>query len=167
MDTPNITDTITTISSVPARMSNSRGVFIFLIFSNTRDSIASVKNGRVAELVYAYVSEAYGATLGSSSLPAPTCLKTPPPLRRGCFDLVRGRGLEPPSPCGHSHLKATCLPFHHPRIVLSSVHDFFSEMFIIANALSIFNFFLFKKIGRSPPYISEIIFTESLFAYFS
>ena len=28
--------------------------------------------GRVAELVYAYVSEAYGAILGSSNLPSPT-----------------------------------------------------------------------------------------------
>ncbi len=29
--------------------------------------------------------------------------------------LVRGRGLEPPRPCGHQPLKLACLPFHHPR----------------------------------------------------
>ena len=29
--------------------------------------------------------------------------------------LVRERGLEPPQDCSHSHLKAACLPFHHPR----------------------------------------------------
>ena len=34
--------------------------------------------------------------------------------------LVRGRGLEPPYPYGHIHLKDTCLPFHHPRVFLSS-----------------------------------------------
>jgi hypothetical protein len=33
--------------------------------------------GHVAELVYAYVSEAYGVTLGSSSLPMPTVYSTP------------------------------------------------------------------------------------------
>jgi hypothetical protein len=32
---------------------------------------------------------------------------------RGFFCLVPKRGLEPPRPCGHQHLKLACLPFHH------------------------------------------------------
>lgn len=31
--------------------------------------------------------------------------------------LVHERGLEPPRPCEHSHLKAACLPFHHSCLV--------------------------------------------------
>ena len=30
--------------------------------------------------------------------------------------LVRGRGLEPPRPCGHMHLKHAWLPLQHPRV---------------------------------------------------
>ncbi len=30
--------------------------------------------------------------------------------------LVRMRGVEPPRPCGHYHLKVACIPFHHIRL---------------------------------------------------
>lgn len=32
--------------------------------------------------------------------------------------MVRGRGFEPPRPCGHQPLKLACLPFHHPRVIV-------------------------------------------------
>jgi hypothetical protein len=34
--------------------------------------------------------------------------------KRGKKEIVLGRGLEPPRPCGHQHLKLTRLPFRHP-----------------------------------------------------
>ncbi len=43
--------------------------------SEKADKIAMVGRGHVAELVYAYVSEAYPVRVGSSSLPVPTWRK--------------------------------------------------------------------------------------------
>ena len=59
--------------------------------------------GHVAELVYAYVSEAYGATHGSSSLPVPTNSKKlasaaveeqTRPVMPGAFVVFAGHGSE-------------------------------------------------------------------------
>ena len=46
---------------------------------------------------------------------------------------VPGRGLEPPRPCGHSHLKATCIPFHHPGLPLYYILD---DCFLLKNFLT-------------------------------
>ena len=42
------------------------------------------------------------------------------PSKLAIFSMVRGRGLEPPCPCGHIHLKDACMPFHHPRVFIVS-----------------------------------------------
>ena len=39
---------------------------------------------------------------------------------------VRTRGVEPPHPFGHSHLKAACLPFHHVRLFAYYTQSFFN-----------------------------------------
>ncbi len=41
------------------------------------------------------------------------------------------RGVEPPSPCEHWHLKPACLPFHHlGETVMQSDYDYTTELSI-------------------------------------
>ena len=78
-----------------------------------------------------------GKSEGGQKIPSPNPLPFCPPERQVSFlprearqsvrssvqkrfaqsqILVRGRGLEPPRPCGHMHLKHAWLPLQHPRV---------------------------------------------------
>ena len=58
---------------------------------------------------------------------------------------MRGRGLEPPRPCGRYHLKVVRLPFRHPRILNISILSDKNKISILCYVFILLNIIIFTR----------------------